>query len=701
MRVYLTTALILLLTYLPAWITETHATHIKGYEIWYECSGGCTYTVHGSAFTYCDQTYNLNTAPTGFQGFASNISWSGIGPGCTPPTPLTSWQYVGAFDISFLCPGTVSACVDPLNGFPIGVMEIEYARDYDLCGMSCSQYVLSTTECCRTATITSGAGNQNLYLEIGPIDLDSCNTSARFLYSNELTLCSQTSDILQLGAYDPDGDSLVYSLVNCLQAPGTSVTYNVGYSASQPLGPSWNVSLNSQSGDLTVTAAPGNIVVGVICIQVDEYRNGQLLGSITRDNLITVVSCPPVTNTPPYVQGPLVMTGGGFGSAPNHYRASVGLPFCMWIEAIDPDPNDPSKLWWDHGIPGAAFYDLFNPLINDTVSGVDPIGEFCWTPSATGTYAFIASTGNPNCANPIGSIDHQAFVIEVDNCNLQVDLGADTASICVGDQAVITPLITGGTPPYQYIWSNGANTPSIVVTSPGTYQLFLIDANNCTSSDFIEIVHYDTLAIDAGPDTSLCLGGVVFANVMTLQGTPVSWQWTPATGLSNPNVTNPAISPSATTTYLVQAVDNNGCTAIDSFTVTVGGMAVDAGVDTTVCPGDSVTLLAQTSGGIPPLQYLWSTGATTQSLLVNSPGTYFVDVTDNSGCPGTDTVVVFNHDACVWPGDADNDGVANNQDLLAIGLAYGNSGPIRSNASLNWNPQPAFQLERITSIRCE
>ncbi|MEO0469976.1 MAG: T9SS type A sorting domain-containing protein [Bacteroidota bacterium] len=41
----------------------------------------------------------------------------------------------------------------------------------------------------------------------------------------------------------------------------------------------------------------------------------------------------------------------------------------------------------------------------------------------------------------------------------------------------------------------------------------------------------------------------------------------------------------------------------------------------------------------------------------------------------------------VWPGDTNNDGVANNSDLLAIGLAFGANGPVRVNASLNWNAQ--------------
>lgn len=45
--------------------------------------------------------------------------------------------------------------------------------------------------------------------------------------------------------------------------------------------------------------------------------------------------------------------------------------------------------------------------------------------------------------------------------------------------------------------------------------------------------------------------------------------------------------------------------------------------------------------------------------------------------------------ACVWPGDANNNGVANNFDILALGLAYGYTGGARPDASLNWVGQYA------------
>ncbi len=63
------------------------------------------------------------------------------------------------------------------------------------------------------------------------------------------------------------------------------------------------------------------------------------------------------------------------------------------------------------------------------------------------------------------------------------------------------------------------------------------------------------------------------------------------------------------------------------------------------------------------------------------------------------TVGVDCSEGCVWAGDANDDGVANNFDILAVGLGFGEAGPPRINASINWYPQPATNwLQDITTF---
>ncbi len=73
---------------------------------------------------------------------------------------------------------------------------------------------------------------------------------------------------------------------------------------------------------------------------------------------------------------------------------------------------------------------------------------------------------------------------------------------------------------------------------------------------------------------------------------------------------------------------------------TCAGLTAIAGPDRLVCEGDSPVLLASGIGGNPPFSYLWSTGETTSTLMVNSlvDTTFMITVTDALGCSSIDTI---------------------------------------------------------------
>ncbi|MCB9235561.1 MAG: T9SS type A sorting domain-containing protein [Bacteroidia bacterium] len=83
------------------------------------------------------------------------------------------------------------------------------------------------------------------------------------------------------------------------------------------------------------------------------------------------------------------------------------------------------------------------------------------------------------------------------------------------------------------------------------------------------------------------------------------------------------------------------CSIIGGFDQTFevaiqAGPSVNLGSDQAVCPGQSVVLDA----GNPGNTYLWSTSATTQTITVSQPGTYWVTVTDTGANSATDTIVI-------------------------------------------------------------
>jgi hypothetical protein len=122
-------------------------------------------------------------------------------------------------------------------------------------------------------------------------------------------LCSGQDAVFENQAYDPDGDSLAFSLVDCQGASG-SVNYNMGYSSTAPLGPGWTVGLDSQTGTLTFTANPGPAQAGYVCLEIAEYRNGVLINSTIMDYKVDVAACQTSNNAAPTLDSLFIVQNG-------------------------------------------------------------------------------------------------------------------------------------------------------------------------------------------------------------------------------------------------------------------------------------------------------------------------------------------------------------------------------------------------------
>ncbi|HEU4718158.1 MAG TPA: T9SS type A sorting domain-containing protein, partial [Bacteroidia bacterium] len=136
----------------------------------------------------------------------------------------------------------------------------------------------------------------------------------------------------------------------------------------------------------------------------------------------------------------------------------------------------------------------------------------------------------------------------------------------------------------------------------------------------------------------------------TPSGTPVNYSWSPSTFLSSTTIANPmANNITATTTYTV-TVDNNGCTASGTVTITAGSPLSATGSVSpaaSVCTGTTVTLNSTPSGGGAPYTYSWTgpnsfTSTTQNPVITNATvadaGVYTCVITDN--CTSTSTVNV-------------------------------------------------------------
>ena len=174
-----------------------------------------------------------------------------------------------------------------------------------------------------------------------------------------------------------------------------------------------------------------------------------------------------------------------------------------------------------------------------------------------------------------------------------------------------------------------------------------------------------------------------------------TYQWDFGDGTGD-TVLNPVHVYAQSGTYTVclstanYCANGNYCT-----TVTVNcsqPSPLSLGPDTLIAPGDSVLLDA--GGGY--LSYDWriagifgSVGMS-QTYQADSAAHCVAVVSDASGCGWSDTIEVVVDTNCVWPGDANSDLIADNNDVLAIGLTYNFTGPVRHSADTSWTCQPAW-----------
>lgn len=244
---------------------------------------------------------------------------------------------------------------------------------------------------------------------------------------------------------------------------------------------------------------------------------------------------------------------------------------------------------------------------------------YLWSTGATTSGITVSSTGWYSVATtgPTCTTTDSIYVLVLDS-NSTVDLGADTTACNSHD------LDAGYWPGATLAWSNGGGGQTITATSSGTYSVTV--TTSCgTYVDSVALTINAGPAVNLGADTTVCGGIVLDAGS---GGTTYLW--------SN-SATTSSISATSTGNYSVVVTDSIGCTGTDDVNLTVfAAPTVNLGADQVLCNGASATLDA----GSGASSYLWSTSASTQTIVVNAAGSYSVVVTDTNGCEGSDTVAV-------------------------------------------------------------
>lgn len=250
---------------------------------------------------------------------------------------------------------------------------------------------------------------------------------------------------------------------------------------------------------------------------------------------------------------------------------------------------------------------------------------------AAGSYN-VTITDNANC-----TITDVASVSSLGGPSVSVSV---TNAPCAGNIGAASATVTGGNPPYQFLWSNAAITQTISNLSGGIYTVSVTDNNNCLATATSSVVASNSLTITATVANITCSSSDAIANIVG--GTaPFSVLWsngqtsTTVTGLTNGS-------------YSVTVTDQNNCTGTANVTLTVPP-AVNAVVSNVSdyngygikCYGGTDGFIdVSVTGGALPLAYLWSNGDTTQDLANLTLGTFSLTVSDANNCTANISVTL-------------------------------------------------------------
>ncbi|MFM7585864.1 MAG: T9SS type A sorting domain-containing protein [Bacteroidota bacterium] len=275
-----------------------------------------------------------------------------------------------------------------------------------------------------------------------------------------------------------------------------------------------------------------------------------------------------------------------------------------------------------------------------------------------------------------------------------VSAGSD-AVICSGSS---TNLSASGA--VQYLWSPATGLSSIVASNPVASPL-ITTSYIVTGISVTGCITRDTVVVTVNPRPTIQLADTVVtycgsgAGALLEASGAISYVWSPVTGLSDANVSNPVATPATTTVYTVTGTDANGCT--NTVTVRVFVPRVNAGSNRIICSGASTTLSTTYTGSGVGLLYQWTPATGLSSAFVANPVAspmqstlYTVTVTDPSGCAVSSSVtVIVNPSPTVDAGL--NVAIAPTQSIQLSGSVSGGASPV----SILWSPSSGLSATGI------
>lgn len=289
-------------------------------------------------------------------------------------------------------------------------------------------------------------------------------------------------------------------------------------------------------------------------------------------------------------------------------------------------------------------------IISEALGGRKPY-NYSWT----GPSSYSASTSQITNAS-YGS--YQVQVTDSSGCTASANANVNepqalsasgniTNIACFGVlSGKIIQSVTGGTVPFQYLWSNGSKTKDIVNVTSGNYSVTITDSNGCKINKSYTITTPTKLVLTYASTNVKCNGAA--NGSLTVFGAGGTYPWSfLTTGPNSYSSTIVANKNIVSGTYKVLLKDANNCK--DSQTVTITQptvLSVTKKAIQPACYGLKGSLSLNVSGGTSPFTYEWTDNngslyAATQNVVSADAGKYTYTVIDANQCSTSDTILIY------------------------------------------------------------
>jgi len=649
MKHYINLFILALIFIFPA--KDIHASHAAGMDISFECVARNTtsdfYKITVSFYRDCNNTAAPGSLDMNYS-CGNNLFF-------TETLLLTS----GPTYITPTCTQSGSPCSGTSS-----LVEIEEYKYEKLITLDhCDDWVFNVCLANRNGVITTIAqpANEQLCVQAELNNLNFCNNSPTYTEYPAPYICVNEPFCYNNGAFDPDGDSLVYSLITPLAydfATGTldNVQYLPGYSVNNPI--TGTTTFDPSSGNLCMTATAQDI--GIVAMKISEYRNGVFIGSVIRDIQIIILPC---TTVPPVLSGfngfPPDVTNSSSMDDSLNLCADFGDTITFTIDAQIGSSNNKVMSWSGISSTSNASFNITNNFSNN------PSGTFFWVPQPSDVQnspiSFNITVQDDAC--PINNVFSYTYTITLSSSTTFTVNANVTDESCYGYGDGSIQLAVSGTdsiPQYDWVGPNGYTNINKDINGlrSGLYSLLITDISGCYLRDSFYVTSPNPVSVTFDIDSITCSGfnnGAIntttvgfssFAEVLWYAKTPptLSGQWY----LYSNDEDIDSLSPGTYAIQIFDSINGNPCIFYDTIEILdANPYNATYNINQVTCfNGNDGSIDLNVSGSNSSLTYSWTSSngytSSNQDIFQLFSGNYYINITNANGCLYNDTIEILN-----------------------------------------------------------